>query len=194
MRYPDPNPVFHPLLANTLHSLELAVGRAFVGEHTENFPNIPYPFNDFVKLLQKAIEVLGRDDFNFIDLGCGTGTKCHCVRQLYPKSTTTGVDINENYLKIAKILCHRVVNFDIIDYVQTDEFKNFDVIYWYEPIGDKTKYRQFCQKVFDNANSKAVLMPCRVDLSLNQLGHWKKMQAKIFGNEFLPVYHQKPDS
>ena len=62
---------------------------------------IPY-YEQMLDALVAALPFPGDREIRVVDLGCGTGTIAKRIRDAYPRSTVTCVDIAENMLRVAQ--------------------------------------------------------------------------------------------
>ena len=73
--------------------------------------------NYFKSLVKNAIEITGLCG-KILDVGCGPGTSTNILKELLPKNTIFGIDINSDYINIA-ISQYPEINFKNIDCYST---------------------------------------------------------------------------
>jgi tRNA (cmo5U34)-methyltransferase len=95
-------------------------------EEAEEFDNtilklIPF-YNEMIDSMISTIPFEGSDQFEVLDLGCGTGNVSQAVKEKFPNAKISCLDIAENMIEMAKI---KLANYNGIDYYIGD-FSDFD--------------------------------------------------------------------
>lgn len=172
-------------IMSTFHALENVLGFNLSmhssGESNTYHNNITAVYYHFLTIIKQATEFqknrVGK--LNFLDLGCGLGTKGFIAKKYGCDSH--GVDINEKYLEIAKSLGNTVTKSDITSYCNTEEFKKHNIIYFYTPMRQKDEMQDFVRSVFKNAADDAVIIPfSSYDISYLKEKHRQKWSEKEF--------------
>jgi tRNA (cmo5U34)-methyltransferase len=82
---------------------------------------IPY-YDDLVKALINSIPFNKEDKFKVLDLGCGTGNISKFIKETFPNSYLTCLDLSEKMIEMAKI---KLKDYDNIEFLNND-FQNID--------------------------------------------------------------------
>ena len=79
-------------------------------------------YEDMINCMVTVIPFESSDRFKLLDLGSGTGNITKTVKEYYPHSKISCIDIAENMIQMAKI---KLKNYDDIEYY-TGDFSEFD--------------------------------------------------------------------
>jgi tRNA (cmo5U34)-methyltransferase len=90
---------------------------------------IPY-YHELVKALINSIPFNKQDKIKILDLGCGTGTITKKIKERFPNSYITSLDLVEDMIEIAKI---KLKDYENIEFVVGD-FSTFDFDNEYDAI------------------------------------------------------------
>jgi 2-polyprenyl-3-methyl-5-hydroxy-6-metoxy-1,4-benzoquinol methylase len=139
------------------HNFEASqIGDAIKGD---NYAFVPFPCGAFVDLIIEAFTVLGSDTSKkFLDIGCGIGTKVILATSLFD---SYGIEYDEVYCEKAKSLGLNRVG--LVDAMLFDKYDQFDLLYYYRPIHDSAKYREFESKVHAEMRPGALVAPMHTE-------------------------------
>ncbi len=98
-------------------------------------PNIPTPYY-FLHLIKKYLKEKKIDNFNFIDLGCGSGRLVNYLEKNFER-TFVGIDINSRLINENKKKFNKVNNYFFS--INLKKIKSFSDIYFLNSIIDKNK-------------------------------------------------------
>lgn len=95
---------------------------------------------------------------SFVDLGCGVPVVPIVVNAVFPSINTTGYEFRDDI--ISKVSCtnSRVFNRDILTLTK-HEIQSFDIIYYYEPLCDSNKLKQFEELILNNCIKGQMIIP-----------------------------------
>ena len=123
---------------------------------------IPLGIGSVMKLLNDAralcLDKKGwLNDYRFLDAGCGIGWIVKLARGI--GFNASGIELDENNVEVAKTL------FNLKGYVKQGDilkhkYPNYDIIYYYCPIFNKTLQMKFERKVEDEMIVGSFLIPC----------------------------------
>lgn len=114
---------------------------------------IPFPDEDFVKMLEKIKEIVGEETFKdkrFLDIGCGLGAKVWLAHEagLY----ASGIELSKGYAEMAKeIFKHRhKIEIKKADGLRFKDYNKYDIIYMYSPCSNGLKMQNLVERVVKN--------------------------------------------
>jgi trans-aconitate methyltransferase len=136
---------------------------------TKNFapfvPTLKANYSDLVKSLQYIADTEKKDDFSFVDLGCGSGRILTLVNRKFPSMQVTGIELNPIfyiYSKAKSLFFPHTVKFrDIYRYNPTDH----DIIYIF---GFKDTTDRF-EKYLKKYNYKGYIVSYFFDLKFTEV-------------------------
>jgi len=163
---------------------------------------IPH-YKQMIDALVSVIPFSEESVFSMIDLGCGTGTISKSVKQKYPNTDITCVDIAGKMLEIAKDKIGGSVNC-----IQAD-FNNFEFPRKYDLVVSSLALHHlenddhklaFYEKIFSSLNKNGVFINIDVvlgsdnDIQEVYMEKWKDfMRSKVsddeINNKWLPTYY-----
>ncbi|OGC18626.1 methyltransferase type 12 [candidate division WOR-1 bacterium RIFOXYC2_FULL_37_10] len=167
---------------------------------------IPF-YAEMIDALVLAIPFEKIRPIKVIDMGCGTGTIAKKIKEKFPNSKITCLDLAENMIEMAKI---KMQEYDDISYIVND-FCNFkfdgecDVIIsslaLHHLVADKDK-KSFYRKAFDNLSDGGVFYNADVVLGSNayletiNMLKWKEFMSKNVSleeieNKWIPKYYEE---
>ncbi|KZX14900.1 8-demethylnovobiocic acid C(8)-methyltransferase [Methanobrevibacter cuticularis] len=91
-------------------------------EYDDRIIKIIPSYNDMIEALTNSIPFSENKDINILDLGCGTGAITAKIKEKFPNSHVTCLDLAENMIEIAKF---KLKKYDNIEFIIGD-FSNFD--------------------------------------------------------------------
>ena len=121
---------------------------------------------ELVKILTTTLSYLRKkyntDSFSFLDAGCGVGNIL-LMAQIVGFSKVHGIELDPRTVKIARRLLgsmhssnFRIINSDLSKY---NKYKNYDVIYYYQPIQPSSKQlMKFLSLMRDNMKIGAIVI------------------------------------
>ncbi|MGZ7046935.1 MAG: class I SAM-dependent methyltransferase [Methanobacterium sp.] len=154
---------------------------------------IPH-YIEMIHALISAIPFKKTDSIEVMDLGCGTGTITKSLKDSYPNSHVTCLDIAENMLEMAKI---KLIQYKDIDYMSGNFYhlkfsQKYDVIISslaiHHLVTDEDK-KEFYSKIYNALNSGGVFLNADVVLGSNDhlqelyLDKWKEFLNQSFKAE-----------
>ncbi len=113
---------------------------------------IPRP--DSEALIESVLKYLPQDkDFNFLDLGTGSGSLIISILEEFKNSQGTGIDISKNAISIANRNKKNINNDLNLSFIVHDFFtydtKGFDIIICNPPYVPKNKLNEITEEVFN---------------------------------------------
>lgn len=157
---------------------------------------IPH-YSDMVEIITEIIPFDENDRFDVIDLGCGTGTISHNIRQKFKNVEITCMDISESMLEIAKEKVGTDISCLCGD-LNTFSFpKKFDVIVsslaLHHLETDEAKYKMY-EKIYQNLNKDGIFI--NLDILLASTPAIQDLYLKkwvAFMEEYVPTaeVHEK---
>ncbi len=113
---------------------------------------IPRP--DSEALIESVLKYLPQDeDFNFLDLGTGSGSLIISILEEFKNSQGTGIDISKNAISIANKNKKNINNDLNLSFIVHDFFtydtKGFDIIICNPPYVPKNKLNEITEEVFN---------------------------------------------
>jgi len=105
------------------------------------------------RLLEKPV-----NEIQFLEIGCGIGTKCELARLLGMKAS--GIDLLPEYVDLAKQV-YPACTFWHANAFECD-FQSFDVVYYHVPFFDDDLVRQLEDRVLSHIRQGAVLIVTRI--------------------------------
>lgn len=167
------------LLQTTLRDVIKGIGESQITDlfdnHNNNFTLIPLDIFEFIRQIDIVNEYIcskknsfkqKRDTLKFLDAGCGIGHTLLLINENYNYRTnqkyyfdTFGLELNDNLIKLAngrikKSIYHK----DILTY---DNYKLYDIIYYYSPIANQKKEQEFEMKVENDCKVGAIIIANR---------------------------------
>jgi len=167
---------------------------------------IPF-YEKMTDALVLAIPYEKSNPIKVIDIGCGTGTIARKIKEKFPNSIITCLDLAENMIEMAKI---KMKEYDDVTYI-IDNFCNFKFDRKYDAIvsslalhhlvTDKDK-RQFYKMVFNNLSNGGVFYNADVILGSNDhvedvyMSKWREFMRKNVSleeieNKWIPKYYEE---
>lgn len=138
---------------------------------------IPY-YVEMIDGMVEAIPYQKTDSINIIDLGCGTGTIAYRIKQKFPKSNMTCLDIAKNMLEMSKIKLNDYSNVqyqlgDFQDYQFTDTYHVIvSSLALHHLVTDEDKIR-FYRKIHEALNTGGIFLNADVVLGSNK--HYQRV-------------------
>ena len=132
---------------------------------------IPY-YSEMLNALTMEIPYGNSEEIEVMDLGCGTGMVALRVKQLFPNSKITCVDISPNMLEVAKnrLSQYEGITYRIVDFYDMDFDRKYQVIVsslaLHHLINDEDK-KTFYFKIFNSLNEGGVFYNADVVLGSN---------------------------
>jgi tRNA (cmo5U34)-methyltransferase len=130
-------------------------------------------YDDMISCMVSVIPFDKFEEFKLLDLGSGTGNITKAVKERYPNSKISCIDIAENMIQMAKI---KLQNYTDIEYY-TGDFSEFDFEEKYDVIvsslalhhikTDKDK-KKFYSKIFSALKGGGVFLNSDVVLGSNE--------------------------
>lgn len=117
---------------------------------------VPFPCGSFVDACLEAFYLTGGvvKSKKFLDIGCGIGTKVMLADVLFDAS---GFELNEEYLKVAKLIgCRDVWQGDALEF---EKYGDYDILYFYCPFRDDMLQVKFERHVYKHMRKGAILIP-----------------------------------
>src|SRR5690554_6655446 len=149
---------------------------------------IPF-YEEMIKALILSIPFKKEELINVIDLGCGTGTIASRIKETFPNSQISCLDIAENMIKMAQIKLgkSKKVEYHIGDFYSFDFDKNYDVIISslaLHHLAEDEDKKMFYQKIYNALTDKGVFYNADVVLGSNKhlqelnMTKWKEFMSK----------------
>lgn len=144
---------------------------------------IPY-YNEMIMALISVLPFNENDSITVLDLGCGTGSLSHKIKDIFPNAKFTIVDISEKMLGIAvnKIKPENIVQTCNSDFYEFIFPEKYDVIVsslaLHHMITDDDKIK-FYSKIFDSLKAGGAFYNADVVLGQNKHLNDKYMQHWI---------------
>jgi SAM-dependent methyltransferase len=158
--------------------------RILVGHRPKDLPNdsyeyIPFNLESFIKQIKVAYKLAkrGNTEPQFLDIGCGIGTKVMIARTFF--AISHGVEISKEYYDIAKKLtnyCNAYVFHE--DALKFKNYHEYDVLYYYCPIADYNKQRELEKLVCECMKPGAILLANLRKSSEEKFAEWGVHQIK----------------
>ena len=101
-----------------------------------------------------------RNRNKFLDCGCGIGNIMILAQYLGFKSY--GIEYEKENVELARKLLKRVIDTKQVihgDIMKYKYYKQYDVIYYYEPLQNREKRREFADKISKEAKRGAIVIP-----------------------------------
>jgi tRNA (cmo5U34)-methyltransferase len=147
---------------------------------------IPH-YNEMIDALILSIPFNQNERINVIDLGCGTGTVARKIRDSFPKSKISCLDISKNMIILARKKLDGYVDCHINDFYNFEFDKKYDVIVsslaLHHLANDEDK-KMFYKKIYNALNSNGVFYNADVVLGSSDrlqdlyLTKWKAFMSK----------------
>ncbi len=147
---------------------------------------IPY-YTEMIDALVLSIPFNQNEPISVIDLGCGTGTVARKIKDAFPKSKISCLDIAENMINLAREKLGENVNCYISDFYKFEFDKKYDVIVsslaLHHLENDEDK-KMFCRKIYNALSDNGVFYNADVVLGSNDrlqelyLAKWKAFMNK----------------
>jgi tRNA (cmo5U34)-methyltransferase len=154
---------------------------------------IPY-YDEMIEALINSIPFNEKDEIKVLDLGTGTGTIAKKVKEKFPNSQVTALDLVEDMIEIAKI---KLEDYNNIEYIVGD-FSNFDFKNKYDVIlsslaihhikENKGKIELY-EKIFNSLKENGVFYNADVILGTNEYS--KNLNGKIFRKNLEEKFDEK---
>jgi SAM-dependent methyltransferase len=142
----------------------------------DNYAFVPFPSGAFVDLLTEAFVILGSDTSKkFLDIGCGIGTKVILACSLFD---SYGIEYDESYCEKAKLLGINRVG--LVDAMLFDRYDQFDLLYYYRPIHDSAKYREFESKVHAEMKPGSLVAPMHSEYDWDNCGDMERLSKFLY--------------
>ena len=147
---------------------------------------IPH-YTEMINALVLLIPFKKDEQINVIDLGCGTGTLAQKIKNAFPNSNISCLDIAENMIKLAQNKLGKNINCYIGNFYEYSFDKKYDVIasslalHHLESDEDK---KMFYQKIYNALNKNGVFYNADVVLGSNHhlqeiyMAKWKTFMNK----------------
>ena len=162
-------------------------------------------YNLMCDILIEFLPFKNKDKFSFIDLGTGTGTLTKLIKNSFPNSSATCVDISKNMLKLAEQKIGSNARFINSDFYSFDFDDSYDLVvsslalHHIESTEDK---KSFYKKIFDSLTPNGMFINLDVLLGSDKLiqqkylNHWKEFMLKSSSendveNKWLKNYHSE---
>jgi len=147
---------------------------------------IPH-YTEMINALVLSIPFKKDEKINVIDLGCGTGTVAQNIKNAFPNSNISCLDIAENMIKLTQNKLRGNINCYICNFYEYSFDKKYDVIvsslalHHLESDEDK---KMFYQKIYNALNNNGVFYNADVVLGSNyHLQEIYMAKWKIFMNK-----------
>ncbi len=133
---------------------------------------IPY-YSKMLDGLVAAIPHDKSDGINVIDLGCGTGTISRMLKESFPRSMITCLDLAENMIEMAKIKLaeYRDIRYQVGNFYDYDFNDSYDVIIsslaLHHLVTEEDK-KHFYRKIYNALNPGGVFLNADVVLGSNR--------------------------
>jgi SAM-dependent methyltransferase len=135
------------------------------GSEALGFPYIRSSHQRFCRVLDRALEIIPRDNgsLRFLEVGCGLGTKCEIAR--WYGFEATGIDLDSQYVGLAKRLfsANRFLEANALEF----DFGNQELIYYHTPLASQALMAELEQRVLGTMSCGALL--CATSLTHNLL-------------------------
>lgn len=142
----------------------------------DNYAFVPFPCGAFVDLITEAFSILGSDTSKkFLDIGCGIGTK---VILACPLFDSYGIEYDEKYCEKAKSLGINRVG--LVDAMLFDKYDQFDLLYYYRPMHDSVKYREFESKVHAEMKPGALVAPMHTEYDWDNCEDMERLSKFLY--------------
>lgn len=145
------------------------------------------------------------DKFSFIDLGTGTGTLAKLIKNMFPNSLVTCVDVSKNMLKLAEQKVGSDARLINSDFYSFDFDSSYDLVvsslalHHIESIEDK---KAFYEKIFNALTCNGMFINLDILLGSDEfiqqkyLNHWKNFMLESSSkaeveNKYLKNYHSE---
>jgi SAM-dependent methyltransferase len=133
------------------------------GKQAIGFPYIRSSHERFVQVLVRSLEIIScnNDSPQFLEIGCGIGTKCELAR--LHGFETTGLDIDARYIELARRLfpSNRFYEENALAF----DYKGYDLIYYHTPLASEALMAQLEKRVLGNMTCGSLL--CATQLTKN---------------------------
>lgn len=154
---------------------------------------IPH-YHEMIDALISAIPFNKTDSIKVMDLGCGTGTITHLLKDRFQNAHVTCLDLAENMLEMAKI---KLDNYSNINYI-TGDFYNFKFQEKYDLILSSLAIhhlcsgedkREFYKKIYQALNPEGIFLNADVVLGSNNylqelyLDKWREFLKQSFSTK-----------
>jgi len=127
-------------------------------ENAGMFRYVPLRIDQFIEQLNI---VSGFKDLpnepKFVDVGCGIGQKLAILGWIYYRYKIYGIEYSKEYAKIAKALVPKTTQIIIADAI-TQNYKIFDIIYFYCPCSDPEKEEALEKQIYKTAKPGAYIL------------------------------------
>lgn len=136
---------------------------------TSAFPYIPTDTSTLRKLLECIKDNNKKESANFVDAGCGFGDLLFCVKNFFPEFNVSGFEVSEEVVRHVgrkEIICGDICNQD---------YSNFDIIYSFLPMRDRSTVNDFTNKVFNEAKKGSIIVLSHFGFSLDK---YEKFEIK----------------
>jgi len=147
---------------------------------------IPH-YTEMINALVLSIPFKKDEKINVIDLGCGTGTVAQNIKDAFPNSNISCLDIAENMIKLTQNKLRGNINCNVCNFYEYSFDKKYDVIisslalHHLESDEDKI---MFYQKIYNALNKNGVFYNADVVLGSNHhlqeiyMAKWKTFMNK----------------
>ena len=132
---------------------------------------IPF-YEEMIKALILSIPFKKEELIKVIDLGCGTGTIASKIKETFPNSRISCLDIAENMIKMAQIKLgeNKKVVYHIGDFYSFDFDKKYDVVISslaLHHLAEDEDKKMFYQKIYNALTDRGVFYNADVVLGSN---------------------------
>jgi|BioPla2DNA2_1021312.scaffolds.fasta_scaffold27589_3 tRNA (cmo5U34)-methyltransferase len=149
---------------------------------------IPF-YEEMIKALILSIPFKKEELIKVIDLGCGTGTIASKIKETFPNSRISCLDIAENMIKMAQIKLgeNKKVVYHIGDFYSFDFDKKYDVVISslaLHHLAEDEDKKMFYQKIYNALTDRGVFYNADVVLGSNNylqelyMTKWKEFMSK----------------
>lgn len=122
----------------------------------------------------------------FLDCGCGIGNIMMIAYHLGFKPY--GIEYEKENVELARKLLRNIIDPKQVihsDLMKYKHYKKYDVIYYYEPLQNHEKKREFADKIAKGAKRGALIIPNGVWDAGSRIKEWERVKA-----EGLSVYRK----
>jgi len=147
---------------------------------------IPH-YTEMIDALVLSIPFKKDEHISVIDLGCGTGTVAQKIKNAFPNSKISCVDIAENMIKIAQNKLGEKMDYYVCNFYEFNFEKKYDVIVsslaLHHLANDDDK-KMFYEKIYNALNKNGVFYNADVVLASNEhlqylyMAKWKAFMNK----------------
>jgi len=152
---------------------------------------IPH-YTEMIDALVLSIPFKKDEQINVIDLGCGTGTVAQKIKNAFPNSKISCLDIAENMIKIAQKKLGEKIDSYVCNFYEFNFEKKYDVIVsslaLHHLANDDDK-KTFYEKIYNALNKNGVFYNADVVLASNEhlqelyMAKWKAFMNKSVSSE-----------